>query len=230
MASKPHAPAKAGAKDRLRLMTEGRWLEAYPEPVRVACLRLIDDERMNPVWASGFDFGDFKEVVMSLDRILQRDVWDRKTQAARDEWSKRFNATLDAIKELMLEGPRAPADWGFPVRDTLIMHALGELLEIPSEEDTKAYFSRMQEIESALDRSGITMIHALEHYRLQQNVDAKPTQILKKPADPKADRAHFIKLLGRYTACSAQTIATVTAVVFDEEVDDRLVRRLLTGR
>nr|WP_019364632.1 hypothetical protein [Pseudomonas luteola] len=89
----------------------------------------------------------------------------------------------------------------------------------------------MVEINNAADEENFTLCDVLEHYRKQVKFDAEAKQVLKKPRDQKSSRAKFIVLMKKYSNLSMSSIATVAAVMFeDEAIDERLVRRLTEAR
>lgn len=227
----PEQPGPSRQLDAARTHVANGVLDPYPEPVRKACARLLDDLRMKEHWESGFNAGDFMQAVYAFDLATGRDAWGRKAQGAREEWLKRFNSTVAKLKELMTEAPVPPEEWGFPVRNGLLMHSAKFIMEVPPPEDVAPHFQTMWSLERKLDESGVTLVHLIDHYAQQQNVDAAPLQILPKPADADSDRAHFVKSMGLYTDCTDAVIATVTAVVFDlDSYDDRTVRKRIRGR
>ena len=135
-----------------------------------------------------------------------RDHWTDKTQRERELWAEKFQKASEAVLKLMRDAPRTPDQWG-----------------IPSSESVR------------MDAECDTLADALEAYRDQVRVDCKPKQIVKKPGDSKAARAEFVMRMRdvrmQDDRLSAQDVATIASVVFnDETIDDRLVRRLTSSR
>lgn len=208
------------------------WEDAQPEHVQLAIAKLRSDERMRPVWEAGFSQGDLWRAATEFEQASYRDEWASKTQAARDLWLAKFEKTAESFLELVQEAPRTPEQWGFPARDNVLMNIAYRMgVSLPPAEEQQGFFRRMLELEAAADAECWTLADALKHYREQVRIDSKPVQIVRKPGDAKAGRAEFIMRFRRSTNLSAQTVATVAGVMFDDEnIDDRLVRRLTARR
>lgn len=225
--SGPKRTQREVARDNVR---NGR-LAAYPEHVQVACSRLIDHPEMEKHWGDAFNAGDFMQAVYAFDLATGRDAWGHKANGARKLWLKSFNTTVGKLKKLIAEAPLPPEAWGFPLRDGLMMHAMSFVQDTPGREDPAAYYPVMWDLERKLDASGVTILHVLDHYAKQQNIEAEPEQIIPKPADADSDRAFFVKTMGLYTDCSVEVIASATVVVFGlEKYDNRMVGRRIRGR
>lgn len=161
---------------------------------------------------------------------VERNHWTNKTQAARDAWLVKFEKTLDTLLELMADAPTTPEQWGFPARDYVLMNVAYRMgVELPHS-DEQALFEKMLELEHAADAELWTLADSLKHYRKQIRLDCGEPQVLKKPADSKAARAQFIVTFHEVTNLPASQVANVVAVLFDDEVDERVVRRLIAGR
>lgn len=164
--------------------------------------------------------------VYAHESAISRRSWEEKTQREMDEWSKRFDEAFDTLVALMMQGPRTPEEWGFPVRDDYLMAALNLAgFEVPII-DTDEYFREMTRIERGFDASRLTIVHALNHYRKQLHADLAPRQLLKKPRDKDAVRAHFVVELSRFTKLPVSVIAGLTSSMLKVEVDERVIRRL----
>lgn len=208
------------------------WLDAYPDAVIEAVTRLIQDDRMKPLWGRTFTGSHLHRAAMEFDVAMARDHWTDKSQRERDLWLAKFEKTADTLLELMHEAPRTPEQWGFPARDNVLMNVAYRMgMKLPDANDAQAFFGKMLELEAAADAECWTLADALNHYREQQRTDYQAKQSLRKPGDAKAGRAQFIAMFKQATNLSSSTVATVASVMFDDEtIDDRLVRRLTAGR
>ncbi|MGP9632780.1 hypothetical protein ACT3R7_06910 [Halomonas sp. AOP43-A1-21] len=171
-----------------------------------------------------------------FSRAIERDAWDQKTQAARDAWFLKFEKTLNQLIDLADEGPRSMDEWGFPIRDHVLMGAFNAIankfeIDAPQSSDTIEYFKKMNLAQSATDELGWSLSDTLKHYLDQVKCDCTEPQILKKPADEKSARAWFIIYMNEHGMFTKVDIAVISSVLFDDEgIDDRLVRRLTSGR
>jgi hypothetical protein len=203
------------------------WFEPYPEDVKAASKRLLTDARMKSLWQDGFSEKIFHYAVMHFDHATARDAWANLSKRARDRWLEKFEKAVDSLLDLMEKGPRTPTEWGFPVRDYALLNVAYRMgVSLPAESDTSAFFSKMLELQRCADADNWTIADALKHYRDQQRVDCQAPQVLKKPGEAMAARAEFIYWFHK-TGISAAKVATVAAVLFnDNSIDDRQVRRL----
>lgn len=198
-------------------------MSAYSPAITALIHKLASDER------TAFLSSD--QAAMAADFYLSatdRDQWSAKTQAARVAWMEKFEKTTEALLALMAEAPTTPESWGFPARDNVLMNVAYRWgVELPPHSNTMAFFTKMQELEHAADAELWTLADSLKHYRQQQRAAARVPQTLKKPADAKAGRAQFIVEFHSATGLSAYKMAAVASVLFNEPVDDRVVRRLI---
>lgn len=203
------------------------WLAPYPEDVRDACMRIVKDPASRDMWGTAFDNTDFRQFMHALDQALHRETWDKMPQRERQDWIDDFQKTTDRLLTLMENAPTPPKQWGMPVRERVLMELLRRCgLSVPPY-DSQDYWRDMMEKEAIADSFDFTIADALRWYALQQRANWGPTQILKKPRDAKADRAHFIVCLSHYTYCTDATIAAVAAAAFeDPAIDAKLVHRL----
>jgi hypothetical protein len=207
------------------------FLSAYTTETQEAARRLWSDLRTSALWAKEAGRASFENVVHCFELATHRSEWDRKTARERAMWLADFEKTVDRLEKLISDAPATPKQWGYPVRDNVLMgflHRFGVPLPPP---ESNEFFSMMLRAEEAADSLQWSLIDSLEHYRRQVRIDASGgPEVVSKPRDEKADRATFIVMLRRYSKESVRAIATITSVLFnDEAVDERLVRRLTAG-
>ena len=198
------------------------WLEAYPDTVQDGIRRLA----AGAVGTTEFTPGELWRIAMEYDQAIHHEhAWDHKTQAARDAWLLRFEKAAGQLLSLMAEGPRTAEEWGYPVRDTALLNAA--TITGCGPEDDSERFRKTLDLEDALDAGGWwTLADSIDHYRRQIRIDCQPKQVLKKPADEKAQRAAFIVRMRAHSRFSVNRIAEAARMLFGDEVDARLVRRL----
>jgi len=227
---------------------------SHGEQVQAGMMRLCMDDRMRPIWERGIlSWVHMAQAAEEFSASLDRDHWATKTQRERDLWADKFCKTVEILLELMEQGPVTPRQYGFPARDLVLANlarCLGATVPIePSMEPNKdgglddevlEYWSRIMELESAADAEGWTIADALISYRNRQLAAGSQEQLVRKPGDPKASRAQFITCFKDSCShlhsirdgkalppLSAQVVATIASVIFeDEAIDERLVRRL----
>jgi hypothetical protein len=217
--------APSAHRENVRHLVYGERLRPYPIETRDAAIRALQHwGDLN--WPETLDPASFMEAVYAHEAAFAAGPWDEMTQRERDEWTRKFESTCDALVSLMAQAPRSPAEWGFPVRDEFLMHSLNSAGYFVPENDSGDYFREMLRLEHAFDESGLTIVHALNHYRKQVLVDAGPPQLLKKPRDKDAIRARFIRHLSRYTHLTVAVIAGLTESMLQVEADERVIRRL----
>lgn len=222
--AKAKGPGKPGP-DELQERLQGYWPEAIE-----ATLLLLTDKAMDSCWQRDFGMREVAEAAHLFELANNRDAWSDKTQRERDEWRAKFDKIVEQFITHVQDGPRTPSEWGYPVKDSVLMNLL-YLAGYDVPEDEIAGLVRAREIDAIADSLNWSIVDSLRHYQRQIHADCVPTQPLKKPRDGKAARAEFIVGMVRYTQCSALTIARVAATMFqDPSIDDRLVRRLATGR
>ncbi|NKF23068.1 hypothetical protein [Solimonas marina] len=206
------------------------WLDFYPEFVREATARLLSHEDTKGFWPLGIDDPGLRMIAGQLEVALYDSPWDKKTQRERQQWLTKFEKTLDTLLQLMDEAPYPPKDWGFPVRDIVLMEAASKMgVSIPRRDDVPEFFREMLRLEDAVSAVDWTLRDSLQHYREQQLSDARVRQALKKPRDAKASRALFI--LNIKSKRTAREVAAIASVAFnDDAIDERLVRRLASTR
>ena len=79
----------------------------------------------------------------------------------------------------------------------------------------------IEESENAAD-----LALALRIYREKIDFECEDQQALPKPGDPKASRAEFIHKFTQYQQYSANVVACIAMMLFDDEsIDDRLIRK-----
>lgn len=206
-------------------------LAVSPPEIRAAAMRLATDARMGALWGKSFGDREFWRALNEFEIAIDRDHWSDKSQRERDNWLAKFERTVDALLDLMEEAPTTPAEWGFPVRDNVLMNAAHRMgVDLPPADDVSSFFRRMQALEESVDEECWTLADSINHYREQQRADFKAKQQLKKPGDAKAGRASFIANMRAFSALTVPEIVTVAQVIFeDEAIDERLVRRLTAG-
>jgi hypothetical protein len=225
-------PAKGGAQQWI----DAGGLDIYSEPTKVAALRLLDDARVAEYWGKGLGAREFEEAVHCYTLATERDAWeawDKKTQRERLAWNRQFDKTVSRLIELMAEGPTPPEVWGFPVQDYVLMELLRRIGHpLPSTCESKAFFRKMSEFNAAVEDLPWTIADALLSYQKQVEINSTDAIVMvKKPRDAKAGRAKFIANFRRYSGCSAPVVAAVAGVMFEDvAIDERLVRRLTSGR
>lgn len=221
---------KAG-KEGARQWIDAGGFRGYSEATLAAAKRLLEDERASTCWRHGFGAYEFEHAVHCYELASIRDVWMGKSKREREIWQRDFDRTLARLLALLEEGPVVPSKWGFPVRDfdlAKVFAAAG--YSMPDRIDVVAFRRRVSELEEAADATGWNLADSLKHYQLQVAVGGRE-QLLKKPRDPQAHRADFITTFKISSECSTDVVATVAAVMFDDEaIDDRLVRRLTAPR
>ncbi len=219
-------------KSDAQAWVEKGGLQIYPCNVVSAAQRLLNDDRALDCWQRGFGVKEFENAVHIFHLATTRDAWSGKSQRERDEWKRKFDKTVSQLVELMGEAPTTPEQWGFPARDYVLMnvfHRVGH--EVPAADDVLAFFGKMRELETAADAECWTIADALLHYQRQVEIDYEIPQPLKKPRDEKAGRAEFIVSFKMHSGCSAIVVACAAIALFDDNaIDERLVRRLTSGR
>lgn len=217
--------APSAHRENVRQLVYGERLRPYPAETRDAAIRGLQNWG-DSNWPETLDPASFMEAVYAYEAAFATGPWDEMTQRERNDWARKFESTFDVLVSLMAQAPRSPDEWGFPVRDEFLIHSLRSAGFVVPENGSGDYFSEMLRIEQAFDESGLTILHALNHYRKQVLVDAGPSQLLKKPRDKDAIRARFIRHLSRYTHLTVAVIAGLTESMLQVEADERVIRRL----
>ena len=152
--------------------------------------------------------------------------WDIKTNKEREAWKAKFNEKYNEIIELFDEGPFPPKEWGIPLKGEHLMTLLtfAKLYKTPT--DIYQYYDDMENFENLMKRANLTIVDILDDYKkiIDKNYN---NQILAKPRDEKALRALFIKLLNKQQYSVSQITVIVRAMLDDDLLDERTVRRLI---
>lgn len=222
------APAKAGAGSQREIASWAKkdGLLPYPESVRAAGMRLLQLR----TWPAGLGMLEFRQAVYAYDQMQARGDWDRMPQREQDEWKTRFESVTAEFLDLIKTAPCPPSKFGFPIRDVLLLHAVSAALgkELPPAQSTE-WWRAMSEYESAFDRSGLNLTHAIQHFRQQQRADWGPPQTLAKPRDEGSDRVFFAITLWRYTELDDRTIADIATQMLGTSVEAADVYRWTVG-
>lgn len=223
------APAKAGANGRadVAAWVKRGGLEPYSESVQAAAKRLV---KLLP-WPAALGLYEFQQAIYAYDKMESRGEWDRKSQRLQDEWKARFEAVANEFLELIETAPCPPGQFGFPIRDVLLMHAIKHALgkELPAEQSTE-WWREMLDYEAGFDRSGLNLSHAIKHFMQRQRADWGSSQPLAKPNDAHSNRVLFAINLWRYTDLDDGTIAAIASqMMIDASVDPADVRRWTIG-
>lgn len=218
--------APSAYRETVRKLVHGERLRPYPKETRDAAIRALQHWG-DSNWPETLNQASFMEAVYAHEAAFATGCWEEMTQRERDEWASKFEGAVDQLVGLMARAPRSPEEWGYPVRDGLLMHSLRAAGFAVPANDSSDYFNALLKIEAAFDESGITIVHALNHYRKQVLVDTGPPQLLKKPRDKDAVRARFIRHLSRYAHLPVGVIAGLTESMLQVEVDERVIRRLI---
>lgn len=226
--------APKGAPDHSEVKKiENEWggldafLSIYSEATKNAAGRLVADTRMSVYWGSGFVSKDFEEAIHIFELAHSRMPWDGLSAREQADWIKQFDKTVSKLLELLRVAPRPPEDWGFPVRDYVLAEAAQRMgLDLPEASEDLGLLKAGIRLEPLVDAMNWTLADSLRHYQRQQHTDAVVGQTLAKPRDAKAARAYFLNRFQAIRPCVSSTIvATVTGVMFCEEVDERTVRQ-----
>lgn len=161
-------------------------------------------------------------------------AWDRKTLRERRNWLRQFASTVDRLLVLVNEGPVPPVVSGGLVQDYVLVELLRRLsVPFPDDYNSEAFYIAMQEANAAVEDLPWNIADALLDYRRRVSLEAMQGDFInaRKPGDPKAGRARFVVNFRAHSGCSVPVVATVAAVMFDDEsIDERLVRRLTRPR
>lgn len=200
------------------------------DPIEVeAAFRLLSAPVMDGHW-NRVGIEAIAEAAHCYGLAVSRDAWSGKTQRERDEWLAKFNKTIEQFASLAEEGPRTPKDWGYPVKDNVLLNLL-HLAGYDVPDDPIKRFAKAVELDAIADEVEWTIVDSLLHYQRQIHCDAIVKKPLKKPRDEKAARAEFIVLFRKHGGLSAATVAAVAAAMFqDDAIDERLVRRLTAAQ
>ncbi|MFB2820433.1 hypothetical protein [Marinobacter shengliensis] len=171
-------------------------------------------------------------VAMEYDHATYHDNWEDKTQRERDVWLEDFEKTTARFLALMEDGPVPSEQWGFPIKDYVLMNVAARLgVNLPDHENVEAFFQKMLELEATVEKEKWSLRDCIEHYRQQVRLDNDPAQLLKKPRDEKRARALFLITMREASRLTVSDIALVGWIIFeDEAIDERLVRRLTNSR
>lgn len=203
------------------------WLSAFSEDVQAECLRLFKDPSTQHLFGKAIGLFDLHKIAAAFDHAQHRGNWDLMPQRERDIWLDEFKDKTTELLGMMESAPTPPTAWGFPVRESVLMELLRAVgMDIP-EPDSLAYWQLMGDMETKADTLGFTISNALRWYAQQQRDDAKPQQKLGRPRDKEAHIAQFIVTLCSDTDCTDATIASVAAVLFNnDKIDTKRVKRL----
>ena len=223
------APAHAGANGRadVAAWVKRGGLNPYPESVQAAARRLA---KLLP-WPASLGLYEFQQAVYAYGQMESRGEWDRKSQRLQDEWKADFESVTAKFLELIETAPCPPGQFGFPIRDVLLMHAIKHGLgkELPPEKSAE-WWREMRDYEAAFDRSNLNLTHAIQHFRQQQRADWGPPQPLAKPNDAHSDRVLFAINLWRYTELDDRTVAAIASqMMIETSVEPADVRRWTIG-
>jgi hypothetical protein len=201
-------------------------LEPYEIGIQEAARRLLS---LKP-WPASIQLYEFQQSVYAYSEMAARDAWDQMTQREREIWKERFESVTTEFLDLIQRAPCPPENFGFPIRDVLLMHTLKFALarDLP-ELGTADWWREMRDVESAFDRSGVNLTHAISHFRQQQRADWGPEQSLAKPRDIGSDRVFFSIELWRHTELEDRTIADIATQMLEKSVEAADVYRWTVG-
>lgn len=204
------------------------WLSTLPDLIRAAAERLLTDFRVRDYWGQWLDQHHFGIVISEFIIASDRSGWTTLSQREREKWQNDFEETLDSLVTLIKSAPVPPDEYGFPVRDEAFKSVVKCLpITLPEvRHGIDASSDPIDDLEAIVDSLGYTIVDALEYFRVRQRASFGDEQVLAKPRDDKAARAHFIAHVTAELSMPDDVVATITSVLFeDESVDDRLVRR-----
>lgn len=198
----------------------------YNDETHRAMKKLVSNVEFQKIYKDLRPF-DLEIIAQEFDHIVtSTSEWDKKTTKEREQWKKNFNDTYSKLMLLLSDGPLTPEGWGVPIKGHLLMDLLTSTGLYTSPNEIYKYYAEMNYLDDVAEKSGLNINHSLELYK--KNIENNYTkQILSKPRDEKAPRAMLIKLLHDQQYSVSQITVIVRALLNDELLEERTVRRLV---